>query len=143
MRSLGFRSKPILLICVELMTFLTQLVFSHARRNLPLWSSSMLKLTAVSSAVLLTACANVQLPPWSAMSSTAPGQSVPNPAPASAATPATSQPVAPAPNSQLSPTTRPSSLALQRQPPSMTHQGLASIASNSAHTQKSAPGFRH
>lgn len=97
MRSLGFRSKPILLICVELMTFLTQLVFSHARRNLPLWSSSMLKLTAVSSAVLLTACANVQLPPWSGMSSTAPGQSVPNPAPASAATPATSQPVAPAP----------------------------------------------
>ena len=97
MRSLGFRSKPILLICVELMTFLTQLVFSHAKRNLPLWSSSMLKLTAVSSAVLLTACANVQLPPWSGMSSTAPGQSVPNPAPASAATPATSQPVAPAP----------------------------------------------
>jgi hypothetical protein len=50
------------------MTFLTKPVFSHAKRTQSVWTQSMLKLTTVGSAVLLTACANVQLPPWAGMS---------------------------------------------------------------------------
>ena len=78
------------------MTHLPTSVSPHAVR-LPR-ASSMLKLTAVGSAALLTACANVQLPPWAGMS-----QNNPAPAgvvasqPAAAPTPAISQPVAPTP----------------------------------------------
>ena len=58
----------------------------------------MLKLTAVGMACMLTACANVQLPAWTGASAPAPKQASTvassNPTPAS---PAVSQPVAPAP----------------------------------------------
>lgn len=48
-RSLSFRSWHVLFICVELMTFLTKPVFSHAKRTQSVWTQSMLKLTTVGS----------------------------------------------------------------------------------------------
>ncbi|QQN69600.1 peptidase M14 [Comamonas testosteroni] len=95
-RSLSFRSWHVVFICVELMTFLTKPVFSHAKRTRSVWTQSMLKLTTVGSAVLLTACANVQLPPWAGMSGPAAA-----PAPSATSSPAApsviSQAVAPTP----------------------------------------------
>lgn len=78
------------------MTFLTKPVFSHAKRTQSVWTQSMLKLTIVGSAVLLTACANVQLQPWTGMSGPAPTANAP--AATSPTPPSTvSQPVPPSP----------------------------------------------
>ncbi|QXZ08420.1 peptidase M14 [Comamonas sp. Y33R10-2] len=84
------------------MTFLPKPVFSHAKRCQPFWAQSMLKLTTVGSAVLLTACANVQLPPWAGMPSQSQVKAnTPNThiAPTPSAPAAISQPIAP--SSQL------------------------------------------
>ena len=70
----------------------------HAQSQPRHWASSMLKLTAVGSAVLLTACANVQLPPWTGLSQNTPAPSAQATSRAPAPqTPATSQAIAPAP----------------------------------------------
>ena len=87
-------------IGVELMTFLTKPVFSEAKRLQPVWTHRMLKLTTVGSAMLLTACANVQLPPWAGTSNSSPTKtSQPSTSAAStpAAQPAVSRPIASAP----------------------------------------------
>lgn len=76
---------------------------SNAVRSASAWSSGVQRLTAVGAAALVTACANVQLPPW-------PGNGAQQPQPAQAAArPAAQQPVADAtaqpvaPASQLTP----------------------------------------
>lgn len=82
------------------MTLLTKPVFSQAKRLQPVWTHRILKLTAVSSAVLLTACANVQLQPWTGMSNSSPtktSQPSTSVASAPAAQSAISRPIAPAP----------------------------------------------
>jgi hypothetical protein len=76
------------------MTFLTKPVSSHAKHSQSIWTQSMLKLTTVGSAVLLTACANVQLPPWTGMSGPAPA-TVPPAASSPAAPNATAAPAPP------------------------------------------------
>ncbi|WP_439329881.1 M14 family zinc carboxypeptidase [Comamonas guangdongensis] len=75
------------------MIFLPTSVPPHAVRAPSSWACGVLKLTAVGAAALLTACANVQLPPWT-------GASAPAPLKASQTAPAPSAPTAPVAVSQ-------------------------------------------
>lgn len=73
----------------------------HAVRHARAWRSGVLRLTAVGAAALVTACANVQLPPWPGSAPQPQTARPATPPPAQPATGATAQPVVPAP--QLTP----------------------------------------
>lgn len=73
----------------------------HAVRHARAWQSGVLRLTAVGAAALVTACANVQLPPWPGSAPQPQTARPATPPPAQPATGATAQPVVPTP--QLTP----------------------------------------